>query len=200
MSRPSAPPEIARSDRDRPGTVADVDAERAHRQLRLIADTVAMAERLGVEVWLRGGWAMDFFLGQVTRDHVDIDWDAWLDDAAVITAALRADGYEAMTGPPPEQQLDVAKDGLEMSFAWLGRGQDGKVVIAAGPYAGESWPDGMLDWPPGRIGAVQCPIISPHVQIECKQMWPAWVAGSHRREKDAPDIARLRQALWSHQP
>jgi hypothetical protein len=54
----------------------------------------------------------------------------------------------------------------------------------------------MLDWPPGRIGPVQCPIISPHVQIECKEMWAIWVPGS-RREKDAPDIARLRQALRS---
>ncbi len=177
-----------------------MDAGRADRQLRLIADTVAMSERLGVEVWLRGGWAMDFFLGRVTRDHVDIDWDAWIHDAAAMTAALSADGYEAISGPPPDQQLDVAKDGLEMSFAWLARGHDGEVVSAGGPYAGERWPDGMLDWPSGRIGAVQCPIISPHVQIECKEMWPAWVPGSRRREKDAPDIARLRQELQSRRP
>jgi len=37
-------------------------------------EVVAMSERLGVEIWFRGGWAVDFFLGQVTRDHVDIDW------------------------------------------------------------------------------------------------------------------------------
>jgi hypothetical protein len=93
-----------------------MDAERAARQLRLIADTVAMAERLGVQVWLRGGWATDFFLGQVTRDHVDIDWEARR-------------------------------------------------------------------------------IISPQVQIECKEMMPVWVPGRPRRPKDAEDIARLRQAL-----
>jgi hypothetical protein len=78
--------------------------------------TVAMSQRLGVQVWLRGGWAMDFFLGQVTRDHADIDWDAWIDDAPAITAAQQANGYEVVTGPPPDQQLDVVKDGEERAL------------------------------------------------------------------------------------
>jgi len=124
-----------------------MDAKRAEHQLRLIADTVAMAERLGVQVWLRGGWAMDFVLGRVIRDHVDIDWDALIDDAPAITAALRDDGYRTIPGPPPDQQLDVVKDGEEMSFAWLVRGPDGEVASAGGPYAGELWPDGMLEGP-----------------------------------------------------
>jgi len=50
-----------------------VDAERAQRPLRLIADTVTISHRLGVQIWLRGGWAMDLFLDHVTRDHGDID-------------------------------------------------------------------------------------------------------------------------------
>lgn len=174
-----------------------MDTDRTQRQLRLIADTVALSERIGAPVWLRGGWAMDFFFGRVTRDHVDVDWFAWIGDAPAIGAALHADGYQTIPGPPPDQQLDVAKDGEEMGFGWLARGGDGKVAVAGGPYAGEPWPDGMLDWPPGRIEVLQCPIISPHVQIEIKEMMPVWVPGRPRREKDADDIARLRQALQS---
>ena len=166
----------------------------------MIADTVRMSERLAVQIWLRGGWAMDFFLGHVTREHVDIDWMAWMDDAAAITAALHADGYQTVTGPPPDQQLDVVKDGEEMSFGWLAPRDDGQVTVAGGPYAGEPWPEGMLDWLPGHIGAVQCPIINPRVQIECKEMTPVWVPGRPRRPKDADDITRLRRALQSIQP
>jgi catechol 2,3-dioxygenase-like lactoylglutathione lyase family enzyme len=177
------------------GVVPRVDTERALRQLGLIEDTVAMAHRLGVPIWLRGGWAMDFFIGHVTRDHVDIDWHAWTGDADAITAALHDGGYQTVPGPPPDQQLDVVKDGSEMSFAWMTRGADGKVTVAGGRYAGEAWPDGMLDWPAGRIGPTECPIISPHVQIECKEMWPAWVPGSPRRDKDARDVVQLRAAL-----
>jgi hypothetical protein len=174
-----------------------VKAKRAEHQLRLIANTVAMAERLGVHVWLRGGWAVDFVLGHVTRDHVDIDWVALIDDAPAITAALHDDGYRTIPGPPPDQQLDVAKDGEEMSFAWMTRGPNGQVASAGGPYAGEPWPGGMLEGPIGRIGPVQCPVISLAVQIESKEMWNEWVPGSSRRPKDAQDIALLRQALES---
>lgn len=78
-----------------PGALASrqhvtVDHERAGRQLQLISDVLAMASENAVEVWLRGGWAMDFFLGRVTRDHADVDWFAWTDDALVIRAALLA--------------------------------------------------------------------------------------------------------------
>jgi hypothetical protein len=177
-----------------------MDAGGAQRQLRLIADTVATSGRIGVQIWLRGGWAMDFFLGHVTRDHADIDWFAWIDDAPAITAAVHADGYQTRTGPPPDQQLDVARDGEEMSFAWLARGHDGTVVVGGGPHAGKPWPGGMLDWPLGRIGSVQCRIISPHAQIEIKEMMPVWVPGRPRRQKDADDIARLRRALQSRRP
>jgi len=95
-----------------------VDAERAQRPLRLIADTVTISHRLGVQIWLRGGWAMDLFLDHVTRDHGDIDRDAWIDDAPAIAPDLRADGYLVITGRPPDQQLDLVKDGLEASLAW----------------------------------------------------------------------------------
>jgi hypothetical protein len=93
----------------------------------------------------------------------------------------------------------VAKGGEEMTFGWMARGPDLQVTVAGSAAAGEPWPDGMLDWPPGRIGSMQCPIISPHVQIESKEMWPVWVPGRPRRPKDAEDIARLRQALQSGQ-
>ncbi|MFF1649178.1 nucleotidyltransferase domain-containing protein [Streptomyces sp. NPDC058240] len=63
---------------------------RADQQLRLIAEAVEVAETLGVTVWLRGGWAMDFFLGEITRDHGDIDWFVWADDAGCPGGRLAA--------------------------------------------------------------------------------------------------------------
>jgi Aminoglycoside-2''-adenylyltransferase len=172
-----------------------VDAERAGRQLRLIAGIVAMAADVDVPVWLRGGWAMDFFLGEVTRDHVDVDWFARADDAAILRTALLRRGYREVAGPPLEQQLDVIKDGEELSFAWLGEDVTGRAVVGGGPWAGEPWPEGMLDAEPGRIGEVRSPIISVAAQIEIKQMMPVWVPGRPRRAKDAEDIVQLQAAL-----
>ncbi|MFI5888068.1 nucleotidyltransferase domain-containing protein [Streptomyces sp. NPDC051554] len=154
-----------------------------------------IAKALGVEVWLRGGWAMDFFIGEVTRDHVDIDWFARADDASALTDGLLRSGYDPLPGPLADQQLDFCKQGVESSFALLGEDRSGRIVVAGGPWAGEVWPEGMLDAPPGRIGALRCRIISPRAQIEIKQMMPVWVPGRPRRRKDAEDITRLQAAL-----
>lgn len=70
-----------------------VDMERARRHLGLIFDVTATDPGQGVELWLRGGWAMDFFLGPGTRDHHDIDWFARATDAPVITAQLLEHGF-----------------------------------------------------------------------------------------------------------
>jgi hypothetical protein len=61
-----------------------------------------MAAELNVPVWLRGGWAMDFFLGQVTRDHADIDWFARAADAGRPLVA----GGPWAGRPWPEGMLD----------------------------------------------------------------------------------------------
>jgi len=37
------------------------------RQLALIREVSRAAATLQVPFWLRGGWAMDFFIGRITR-------------------------------------------------------------------------------------------------------------------------------------
>ncbi|MER5778260.1 aminoglycoside adenylyltransferase [Streptomyces sp. NPDC002039] len=172
-----------------------MDTERADRQLRLIAETVQVAGAHQIEVWLRGGWAMDFFLGEITRDHEDIDWFAWTDDAGALAEGLLPRGHQPVPGPPPDLQLDFAKDGLDSSFTLLDRDTGGRVVVAGGPWAGAPWPEGMLDAGPGRLGGVRCAIVSPQAQIEIKRMMPIWDPSRRRRTKDVEDIARLEAAL-----
>ncbi|MEU3950257.1 aminoglycoside adenylyltransferase [Streptomyces sp. NPDC029526] len=161
----------------------------------MISETVEIAHATGAEVWLRGGWAMDFFIGEVTRDHVDIDWFAWAQDASALSAGLLRSGYEPLSGPPADQQLDFRKQDVECSFALLTRDRFERIVVAGGPWAGEKWPEGMLDAAAGRIGTLRCRIISPRAQIEIKQMMPVWVPGRPRRMKDTEDIARLEAAV-----
>ncbi|MFF2458960.1 nucleotidyltransferase domain-containing protein [Peribacillus simplex] len=33
---------------------------------------------LNIDLWLRGGWVMDFLLGKITRSHSDIDLVTWI--------------------------------------------------------------------------------------------------------------------------
>ncbi|MEV4624697.1 aminoglycoside adenylyltransferase [Micromonospora sp. NPDC049523] len=167
----------------------------SERQLRAIAEVLAVAERERIEVWLRGGWAMDFFLGSRTREHVDVDWFCWAADADRLTEALAVLGFGPTGDAAPEQQRDLVRGDVELGIALLDRDDTGRVVVAGGPYAGEPWPDGMLDAAPGRLAGLTCPIIAAPAQIEIKRMMPVWVPGMTRRDKDRDDILLLRAAL-----
>ncbi len=43
------------------------------KQLEIIKNIVIRAEEEGLVLWLDGGWAIDFLLGKISRDHSDID-------------------------------------------------------------------------------------------------------------------------------
>ncbi|WP_372443314.1 nucleotidyltransferase domain-containing protein [Actinoplanes teichomyceticus] len=168
---------------------------RVVRQLEAIAEVVEVSGRLGVTAWLRGGWAMDFFLGELTRPHVDIDWFVWDDQAARLAEALVARGWALEAEPPHDRQMDLSMRDVEQSLTLLGRDESGNPVVPAGPWAGAPWPETMLDGPPRTLAGITCRIIAPEAQIEIKRMLPVWNPALPRRPKDATDIARLEAAL-----
>ncbi|MET7469761.1 nucleotidyltransferase domain-containing protein [Micromonospora sp. NPDC005686] len=168
------------------------------RQLGAIREVVGVSRAGGIEVWLRGGWAMDLHLGEVTRPHVDVDWYCWRRDAEPLADRLGALGWRPDPRMPPATQLDLLRGDVELSFAYLDLDADGRVVVGAGPWAGTPLPDGMLGGPPGRIGALSAPVISAAAQIEFKEMFPVWMPERPRRAKDAADLARLRASTGGH--
>ncbi len=165
------------------------------RQLALIEEFVSLCDAASIPCWLRGGWAMDFFLGRVTREHEDIDLFVWMQDAPVLAHALKQAGFIEQGGPPPEAQRDFTKDGEQVQVALLALNQRGQVVVAGGQAAGTPWPEGMLAPPAGRIGDVVSPIVNPRVQVEIKENFPAWRPDLPLGAKHQADIACLRDAL-----
>jgi hypothetical protein len=164
------------------------------RQLAAIGDVLRITAAAGIAVWLRGGWAMDFHLGELTRPHTDVDWYCWRRDADRVSVLLGAEGWRVDPRLPAEQQLDLIRADVELSFAYLDRDAAGRVVVGGGPWTGTPLPDGMLDAPPGRLGPLSAPVISAAAQIEFKEMYPVWMPHRPRRAKDATDLARLRAA------
>ncbi|MEU8005700.1 aminoglycoside adenylyltransferase [Catellatospora sp. NPDC049111] len=173
---------------------------RTELQLAAIAEIMARLDRQGIAVWLRGGWAMDFQLGRITRPHADVDWFCWAVDADRLTVVLVELGFEEYGEHDRRLQRDFLRDGVDLGVALLGRDAEGHAVVPAGPHAGERWPAGMLDGPPGHLGGLTCPIVSPQAQIEIKQMMPVWVPGLPRRDKDRADIELLTAALTGRNP
>jgi Aminoglycoside-2''-adenylyltransferase len=124
------------------------------RQLAAIAEVRDVSQRLAVEVWLRGGWAADFCLGQVTREHADVDWFAWAGHLPSIADGLQQRGWEPVDGDvdervgerPDRAHHTLVRDGVRMSFAAMAPGS-GVTALLAGAQV-------------GRIGAQHCLTIS----------------------------------------
>lgn len=169
---------------------------RVRSQLSAIKEVLHEANTLGIEIWLRGGFAMDFYLGQVTRDHEDVDWFVWREDLPGISSLLISRGWTDLANRPLDQQRDLLRHQVELGFAPLATADRGDVVVGGGPFMGEPWPKSMINNNViGELEGISCPIISPEAQIEIKRMMPEWVPGFRRREKDAVDIARLEAAM-----
>jgi len=161
--------------------------ERGQRQLELIKEFAVLAAGAGLECWLRGGWALDFLLGRITRPHQDIDLFIWASDAPTLLALLHQHGYQEVGGPPPEQQRNLVKAGEQLHVTLLERNKLG-VVTAGGRWADSPWPVGMLDGPVGWIGDVRCRVISAQAQLWAKEEVPK-ALGHAQRGHDPADIA-----------
>ena len=161
-------------------------------QLESIGEVTALTAELGVDAWLRGGWAMDFVLGTLTRPHLDVDWYVRDHELGRLASALEAQGWQPTQGPPPDQQRDLRRGDVELGLAPVRIGEGGVPVVGGGPWAGAPLPPDMLE------GARRCVLlgvaataISPAAQIELKRMMPTWVPGMRTRAKDLEDIARI---------
>jgi len=122
----------------------------AEEQLAGIAEFVTLANGLGVPVWLRGGWAMDFFLCRVTRDHVDIDWFALANDGQQLADGLIGYGFEDVTTTQPGQQIDLVRGNVDHGIALVqrkpergagGRWPVGRRALAGGDARRTRGPD-----------------------------------------------------------
>ncbi|WP_081986905.1 nucleotidyltransferase domain-containing protein [Planococcus sp. CAU13] len=47
-------------------------------QLEVLTEICLLTDQLELEFWLRGGWAIDFLLGKISRPHGDIDLITWI--------------------------------------------------------------------------------------------------------------------------
>lgn len=107
----------------------------ANEQLAAIGHVNRLLDAAGVDHWLFGGWAVDFWTGRLTRPHHDIDIVLPLLDRSAAHDALVADGW---THTPEEDEVvgtRYRRNGvlLELTFVVL---DGGRVVL---PFEPEAW-------------------------------------------------------------
>ncbi len=79
------------------------------RQLTLIEELTSICHSLPIELWLRGGWAVDFFIGRVTREHEDIDLFIWATDAPALARELDRAGLRPKPDRRPTRSVTLRR-------------------------------------------------------------------------------------------
>lgn len=58
-----------------------------------VVDIYEKLENLGIKIWIDGGWAVDALLGEVTREHSDLDLAVERKNLTKLREYLEAQGY-----------------------------------------------------------------------------------------------------------
>ena len=61
-------------------------------QLAALASVIEALTDRGIDYWLFGGWAVDFYAGKVTGPHDDVDLAVWLEDHDHVAELLDSFG------------------------------------------------------------------------------------------------------------
>lgn len=132
--------------------------------------------------WLRGGWAIDFLLGKVTRPHDDIDLITWIQNREQLECALAEAGYEQT--PVREQfrgrQSDFRKDGVDITFGYITKTNDGIIIMNDLPEW--VWRHDSLLPQSFTLNGLSAHVLNPRQLLEEKEVYKQ--IGREPRSKD----------------
>jgi hypothetical protein len=99
------------------------------RQLSALARLQDMFASADIEHWLFGGWAVDFYVGSITRAHDDIDVAVWLHDLPRIGELLAADGWRHAPESDEDGGTGYERAGVRLELTFLVRDAKGDTFI-----------------------------------------------------------------------
>jgi aminoglycoside phosphotransferase (APT) family kinase protein len=102
---------------------------RGELQLSALAEVGTLLDRSGFEYWLFGGWAVDFHVGAVTREHDDVDLAVWLDDAEAIGSLLEAESWRHAPTGDEDGGIGYERGGVRLELTFLTSDDAGRVFV-----------------------------------------------------------------------
>ena len=99
------------------------------QSLSMLESVSTSLEAAELEHWVFGGWAVDLWVGRMTRPHEDIDVMVWRHDEAAVHQVLHGAGW--MHQPTPEDLVgtNYARDGHALQLTFVIPGPDGGVIV-----------------------------------------------------------------------
>jgi hypothetical protein len=99
------------------------------RGLSMVGSASGALEAAGLEHWFFGGWAVDLWVGRLTRPHDDIDVLVWRRDEARVHEALQGAGWVHTPTPEDVVGTNYSRDGYELQLTFVVPGAEGGVVV-----------------------------------------------------------------------
>ena len=111
-------------------------------QLDILGELAALLGAQGLSFWLRGGWALDFLLGEETRPHGDLDLVLWTEARVILRPLLNGAGF-AFHDRGFLAQQDFRWEGVKVSAVFVEHQPNGDLTPQHCPH---------LVWLPGALG------------------------------------------------
>lgn len=101
----------------------------SERQLAALAELGPLLDRNGFESWLFGGWAVDFHVGAVTREHADVDLAVWARDAEALGSLLRDEGWRHAPEADEDGGTGYTRGDVRVELTYLVTDDAGRIFV-----------------------------------------------------------------------
>ena len=143
-------------------------------------------DKLGIKVWIDGGWGVDALLSEQTRKHQDLDIIISWEDSAILTEALFAHDF-----------VDIHTDDRTVRNFVMGHPSHGMIdfhVVERTEDGGAIYGPGEIDWviseleldAVGLIGGREVQCLSVDYQVRSHTGYPL-------QDTDFADMQALHQ-------
>ena len=107
----------------------NVIEEQTLLQLSALAEVSDSLQKAGIDYWLFGGWAVDFYVGSITRLHDDVDLAVWFGDVPQIAKLLLTNGWRHAPFDDEDGGTGFERGGVRLELTYLIRDDDGLASI-----------------------------------------------------------------------
>ena len=160
-------------------------------QFELISEIGSLFHSARIRFWLRGGWAFDFHLGRITRDHGDVDLVARFRQRSRIRRLLEENGYR-VARLADLASIHFSKRGQDVAIAFIWTDEMSRTVTPGREFW--PWPDGAFGDRRYTLDGIACRAMSVESLLEEKENYERY-SGRPLRDKDFGSMTLLRSLL-----
>ncbi|PGS49378.1 nucleotidyltransferase domain-containing protein [Bacillus sp. AFS041924] len=162
------------------------------KQLNVLREINEICKARDIQIWLRGGWAIDFLLGQVTREHSDIDLVTLIQYRDAIEHALVSAGFKKI--PVSQLQTDFLKNDIDVSFVFVIVSEEGKII--ANGFPEWEWRKDALPLKNYILKGISISVLNPNQLLEEKKIYEKGT-GRKLRPKDIESMKVIQRIIDS---